>query len=970
MGKGPISVQGNTPSQAAAEARTVTATQGDPSGPQPAVFTRGTSVDRYTILERLGAGGMGEVYSAYDGKLDRKVALKLLLHGGKEYEARLVREAQAMARLSHPNVVGVFDTGTVGDRLFLAMEFVQGRTLRAWRRETRRTFDQVLRVFLEAGRGPSAAHAAGLVHRDFKPDNVLVSDGGQVKVTDFGVVRAADEGPVDPGIRQLARRLSSRPPAPSPSSLDAMPDIPRAARTPQIPPSAATPDMLHSAPPPSTESLLSQPVTELGTMVGTPGYMAPEQYLCTVIDARTDQFAFCASLYEALYEQKPFAGKGMVELAESTVLGQPRPPPKNTHVPMRIHRVLLRGLANDHAARYPSMQALLDDLVRDPARRRRNIAVGIGAAIAAALLVGWSQRVATARQGRLCSGAESQASEVWNDDVRHAIERSLLATGVPCATDTWARTRAQLDGYMARWAAAHKQTCEATRVEGSQSEQVMTVRMACLEQRRQGVRALTGVLSNADRDVAAKALQASLELADLEACKNVASLTSALPEPIAPAARAELAAIRSELASVRAKVEAGKYRDAVSQAGPVVERARKLAYAPLLADALLWSGSAKLESGAQKDEVLAEWTEAVFQADVGRDDAIRAQAATYLARRVPAAGRFAEAEQWSKVADAALKRAGDSGLGRARWLEARGWLTDGQGKYKESADFRSEALEVARRSGGDLRLVAEIERGLAAERARLGQDEEARRLIAEADETVVRVLGDNHPARIPFLHSRAFVAGATSPKEGARYEKDAITLAEQVAPTYSLMPTMYNNVCSYDNDLGEFEDARVACEQSIARARQMWGDDASILCNGYVGLGDALSGLGRYDESVAKYKLALGLQEKLGTQRNTNFVDALRGLGIAQLSSGKAHDAVEPLERAVTLAASLEDRSADTQRYVAQSRFGLARALWATGTRSARVSELARGAEDGYRGIAKEDAAREVEQWRLAHPLP
>jgi serine/threonine protein kinase/tetratricopeptide (TPR) repeat protein len=978
MGNDPISKPGKTPSRPGTDAPTMTAPGRETEDDEPLELARGASVDRYTILDRLGSGGMGEVYAAYDGKLDRKVALKLLLHGGKEYESRLVREAQAMARLSHPNVVGVFDTGMVGSRLFLAMEFVQGRTLRAWRRERPRSFDEVLGVFLEAGRGLAAAHAAGLVHRDFKPDNVLVSEAGQVKVTDFGVVRAADEAPADAGVRELARRLSSRPPPPG--LLEALPDvaIPRSAKTPAIPSSAHTPDVpLPTPPTPPTptsrgaaESLLSQPVTELGTMVGTPGYMAPEQYLCTTVDARTDQFAFSAALYESLYEQKPFAGKGMVELAEATVLGRPRPPPKNTSVPARVHRVLLRGLSTEQAARYPSMQALLDDLLRDPAKRRRNVAVGALGALATVALLAWTQRAATARQGRLCSGAEAAASEVWNDDVRGGIERSLLATGVPYAADTWARTRAQIDGYMGRWATAHRQTCEATRVDGSQSEQVMTVRMACLEQRRQGVRALTQVLSNADRDVAAKALQASLELADLGACKNVTTLTAAPQEPADPALRSELARVRTDLQTLRAKVEGGKYKDAAAQAGPLVERARKVGYAPLTAEVLLWSGSAKLESGAQKEDVLAEWTEAVFQADVGRDDATRALAATYLMRRVPAAGRFTEAEQWSKVADAALKRAGDEGLGRARWLEARGWLTDGQGKYKESAEYRTEALEVARRSGGDMRLVAEIERGLAAERARLGEVAEATRLVGEADDTLVRVLGDNHPARIPFLHSRAFVAGASSPRDGAKYERAALALAEQVAPTYSLVPTMYNNVCSYDTDLGEFEDARVACEQSIARARQMWGDEAAILCNAYTGLGQALNGLHRHDEAIVEFKLAIALQEKLGTTRNTNYVDALKGLGLAELASGKTRDAVEHLEKAVTLASGLEDKAADTQRNVAEARFGLARALWETGTRTARVSELAHAAEDGYRGIAKEDLVREVAAWRLAHQVP
>ncbi len=952
MEKDPRAQAGSLPSRSSADTPTLTAPEPPSMEPAPVPFERGASVDRYTILGRLGAGGMGEVYAAYDGKLDRKVALKLLLRGGPDYEARLVREAQAMARLSHPNVVGVFDTGRVDRRLFLAMEFVEGGTLRAWRREAPRTFAEILSVYLAAGRGLAAAHGAGLVHRDFKPDNVLIAQDGQVKVTDFGVVRASEEQPVDAPVRAIARRLSSRPP-------------PRAAKTPDIALPALTPP-----PSPSLTSLLSQPVTELGALVGTPGYMAPEQYLCLATDARTDQFSFCASLYEALYEQKPFEGKGMAELAEATVLDRLRPPPRGTSVPARIQRVLARGLANASAARYPSMQALLADLVRDPATQRRRMATGALLLTLVAGLLVWTQRLAASRQSRLCAGADALASEVWNPSVQGRIERSLLATGAPYAADTWARTRAQIDGYMTRWTAAHKHTCEATRVDGSQAEDVMTMRMACLQTRRQDVQALAEVLASADRDVVARAHQASLELADIDACKNVTSLMPALPEPKDPARRAELGAIRGELAEMRAKVEAGKYKDATAQAGPLLERARRLGYAPLLAQVLLWSGSAKVESGAPKDEVMAEWSEAAFEADVARDDELRAQAATSLMRRIPAAGRFAEAEQWSKVADAALQRAGDVGLGRAKWLEARGWLADGQGKYKESAEYRSEALEVVRRSGGDPRLAADIERGLAAERARLGQSDEAKRLIADADEAIVRVLGESHPARIAFLHNRAFVAGTGSAEEGARYEGQAIALALAVAPSYSLLPTMYNNVCAYDTELGAFEDARAACEEAIARARKLWGDEATILCNAYSGLGDALTGLGRHEEAITRFTQALGLQEKLGTQRNTNYVDALRGLGIALLAAGRPRPAVEALERAVTLAATLEGDAADMRRMVAQARFALARALWESGARSARVSDLAHEAEDGYERLGKTVSAREVVTWRAAHPVP
>ena len=233
---------------------------------------------------------MGEVYAAYDAKLDRRVALKLLLSRGPEYEARLSREAQAMARLSHPNVVAVFDTGVIAGRLFLALEFVEGTTLRGWQKAAPRSTGELLRVYTEAGRGLAAAHAAGLVHRDFKPDNVLVSSQGAVKVTDFGLARAAEEHTGVPGeaLARLAKKLASvRPPALSPEE-----------------PAEAV----------SRPASLDIPMTEVGALLGTVGYMAPEQYLSEPVNARTDQFAFSVALYDALYDQKPFAGEGLAEM--------------------------------------------------------------------------------------------------------------------------------------------------------------------------------------------------------------------------------------------------------------------------------------------------------------------------------------------------------------------------------------------------------------------------------------------------------------------------------------------------------------------------------------------------------------------------------------------------------------------------------------------------------------------------------
>jgi serine/threonine protein kinase len=166
--------------------------------PRAGLLTRADAIDRYTVLTLVGSGGMGDVYAAYDPQLDRKVAIKLLRarpHGrDDEGQRRLMREAQAIAKLSHPNVVVVYDAGTFQDQVFVAMEFVDGHTLRYWTQAEARPWPEVLKVFGDAGRGLAAAHEKGIIHRDFKPDNVMIGADGHVRVMDFGLARMVGIG--------------------------------------------------------------------------------------------------------------------------------------------------------------------------------------------------------------------------------------------------------------------------------------------------------------------------------------------------------------------------------------------------------------------------------------------------------------------------------------------------------------------------------------------------------------------------------------------------------------------------------------------------------------------------------------------------------------------------------------------------------------------------------------------------------
>jgi predicted Ser/Thr protein kinase len=311
------------------------------------VLSVGDRVGRYLVLSSIGAGGMGVVFAAYDPQLDRKVALKLLRANmaganAKEARTRLKREAQAIAQLNHPNVVGVYDVGTTdaGD-VYIAMEFVEGDTLTSWLRKWPRTWREILEVFHQAARGLLAAHSVGLLHRDFKPDNVLVGGDGRVRVTDFGLARSvflddSSRGPTTPS--------GSKPAHGSPLQVD---------------------------------------LTATGTVLGTPRYMPPEQLTGPNIDARADQFSFCVALYEALWSAHPLPGAtsvSMLEQGEKAI-----PPPDSSKVPPSIVRAVLRGLEKDRAKRYPTLSALVHDLA--PPVQRSPLPY-IAAAAVMAVLVG------------------------------------------------------------------------------------------------------------------------------------------------------------------------------------------------------------------------------------------------------------------------------------------------------------------------------------------------------------------------------------------------------------------------------------------------------------------------------------------------------------------------------------------------------------------------------------------------------
>ena len=338
----------------------------------------GATLGRYELLDKLGAGAMGVVWRANDPKLGREVALKLLRLPDASLTERLVREARSMAQVSHPNVVTVFEVGEAHGQSFIAMELVEGKSLRAWQGVERRTVPEIIEQYVAAGRGLAAAHARGIIHRDFKPDNVLVGKDGRVSVTDFGLA-------------------------------------------------AAKPGESGSV---AKHAIADVNLTTSGSVLGTPAYMAPEQFVGGNVDPRTDQFNFCVALYEALYGERPFEGHTFEELGTNVNDGKIKPPPAGTAVSGALRELVLRGLSVAPGDRYPNMDALIVELGRDRARPWRRTAIGalaLGAVLAVALGADLEIRQRGALQIRQSFELTGNAIAAATDDLRENTARVQTA---------------------------------------------------------------------------------------------------------------------------------------------------------------------------------------------------------------------------------------------------------------------------------------------------------------------------------------------------------------------------------------------------------------------------------------------------------------------------------------------------------------------------------------------------------------
>jgi tetratricopeptide (TPR) repeat protein len=862
------------------ERRTVVLGTGEPPGPRadapsaaPATLGRGTALERYVVLEPVGEGGMGMVYAAYDSVLDRKVALKLLPPGdldtGAEVtsgRARLLREAQAMARLSHPNVVAIYDVYQHGAQVFMAMELVEGQTLLQWQQQEPRGWKHILSAFLSAGRGLAAAHAAGLVHRDFKPTNVLVGKDGRVRVTDFGLARTHNAPPEEPSEPE---------------------------------PSAPTRD----TGPVKSHSLLELDLTQRGTVLGTPAYMAPEQFRGAAADARSDQFSFAVSLWEALYGERPFEGDSPGERRQNVLDGRIRQPPSYSDVPPWVTRALLRALNTEPAGRYPSLDVLLGLLERDPAqvRRRRLSATALLLLVVGSGTLAWFSW--HQRQAGLCTGASERLRGIWDASRQDAILKAFLATQRSYAPDTWRRVHDALDVYSTAWRDMHQSTCEATRIRGEQSESVMSLRMACLDNRLQELAALTEVFTDADATVVEKAISATSALRGLEGCADVEALMAEVTPPEDQATRQSVDTARAQLARVKALTEAGKFKQALMLATEVSGRAVALGYPPLYAEALFMRAWTQLIAGENQGvpELLQQ---ALWLAHAARHDRIAAAASVRLMGYHSAHGPPEEARRWEQFARASLDRLRENGELRAIFHNNRGLALYQQGNFAEAYEAFDKAFALAEQElGAANAMTLRYATNSVAALGNLDRIDETQRAFEMLTHLGETNLGPLHPFLSQPLSNLSNLYAFQGRFTDARRLLDRVRVIGQQAYGQRSEEWAQFHIAYGDLEAAEGHDTEALghYEEAAHLFRELAGTESLELLQALVKEADAQTALGRLAPAQHTYQQVLELTKKDPRQYAQVHTQALAGLADLNDARGQHEQALHLRQQALEL---------------------------------------------------------------------
>jgi tetratricopeptide (TPR) repeat protein len=911
---------------------------------------------------------MGEVFAAYDEELDRRVAIKVLGRGVRSSARdRMRREAKAMAKLAHPNVVSVYEVGEDDGELFIAMEYVEGSTLAAWQSSESRGWKDVLGVYRQAGEGLAAAHRAGVVHRDFKPNNAMVTEGAgrlRVRVLDFGIARR------DATVTE--------------DSLDDSVDL-----------SAGDPQLTH------------------GTgLLGTPAYMAPEQFGTANVTEAADQFALCVSIWEGLFGERPFERANLVDLQGTRT--ELRAPKRGRGVPVWVRAAVTRGLAHEPGARWPSVEALLEALDHSGRSKRRNWALGAG--LLTAVAVGsW---VAGGQTPEPCAGAEARLAEVWSEDGRAAVDAAILRTELPYAPRARDLAFERLDAFGRAWVEMHTETCRASTVRGERSAQWMDARMSCLDRALDGVAATIDVLADADGDVVDNVARVVSGMPSLEPCASADGSSARAPVP--PSEKAAIQDVQGRLSRAAAERQAGRFDRAQSIVDEVDAKVGALEYGPVRMHSLIEHGrvlvtrakyaeaQARFESAFELAIDLQDWgavheTSDLLLTTVGmslgkpeqalaayrrlavhsaRTDRERAGVYSTLSTVLRGAGEYAEAEKSARRAIALHEKMNAEGwtLSAARNHLATALME--QGRVANAETLFAQSVEDLSEQLGALHPNVLVERNNYASilgmQGKAAASEREFRTVYQARR---EVLGPKHPKTLDTRCNLAITLHQLGRhEESASIFRDAIPgLEEALGAEHRIVGRAYLNQAETLSALRQ----HAAAEASAANAVEVWrtglGAEHPRVGQATYLLADVIARQARYDDAAVHAHAALQIFEaSLGEMHlRTAQVHFLLGriafergdLGVARQSLERASAILREVEsevevdvgvgsllartllgqgeEALVVARSNYDRATDAQLieplFAADAALALAQASWAAAT-----SEDARAKARGF----------------------
>ncbi len=977
--------------------------EAEPSPRTEPTLGTGSTIGRYTVVSRLGAGGMGVVYLAYDPELDRQVALKLLHPGssrGKPHaRARLLREAQSLAKLSHPNVVSVFDAGEHEGEVWLAMERIEGRTLTEWCAATLPRWPELLRVLADAARGVAAAHAAGLVHRDLKPSNLMVADDGRVRVMDFGLARLGDDE--------------------SSHGSDDVSPVSELRSSPKV-----------------------QSLTRTHDVLGTPAYMAPEQWQAGAIDARADQFSWCVMAWEALYGRRPY-GEEPTATFFCERLDVPSHRTPAGHVPKWVRRMLERGLRHSPDERWPDMTDLLGVVDRRTSRRRQQrVTLVLSGILVAGLIGGGVWQIDREHRQQECRDAGAEIESLWPG--RQAeISEVFASSDVAYVRRLESSLAPRIGTWAEDWSDIRSEVCEAATIEESIDAAHRARVEVCLHAQRMAITMLLDLVARGDPMALRRAPFMTSTFPAVGQCRDPQVL-EALPIP----KLGELGTMREgpeRWIQAMTLQDAGRYEEALVEVEAVLEMAKTRDWDPLKIQAGLLVGTLQVQLGRYREGADA-LRRIYFQAGgAGMESAAVLAAARLVEVEGVKLARSQQGLMWAEHARMMMRRLGDdSAQHELLLLENESEVARVEGNYDRAEDLLGRVIEQRRQTQGDdhpevalaLRDLAAIHlargdhrkaaaldrRVLGMLEASLGHDhpEVAKTLfmLAEArveedgvegralHERSLRVLevalGAEHPELARSLHALAVLDAREGHHRLAleRHQK-ALALRERTLPAdhpeladsfgelakfhrerrrYAQANELYgraievvertlgnehpkrakliSSLATSQRDGGAWEESEASFENALALMVKAPGGDrmqVAVTTNNFAGL---MLERGRIDRAASLFERARVLMSRNAGPTHPVMGHPICGLAEVALRRGDAATAVTRAEQALALLAPRREVSVR-----ADCRFIAAKARWMQQEGDPEALSLATQAVEDYRLLGDTSKRDEVMAW-------